>query len=1376
MGKYRNSDPRYPYIDLSDFRIYTKALSATEVSNIYSAGKYSFSNTYSGTTISYLEYQYRLDSAVNVNDSVIKYSHGTNQGTTSVLDTDIRHRSFDGTNDYISLPLSVKDSLHNTALSVSFWVRPKGTGTDDTIFAARNNSSSTINQYTSIMFLSDKRLRFGFHSNDIITSGFTYTTNVWYHFVCVYVYNTGKRIYINGSLNTSNTQTTALTMNSSAGTGHVNLGRLSSSDTRYAYMDLSDFRIYNKALSETEVSTIFSAGKYNFSNTYNGSTISNLVYQYKLDKDLNDSVSNSSDGTNQGTTSSVDTDIYFKNEVNNYFHGTTSTLGENTSTYFDGHLDDIRVYNKAITEDQVKNIYNGGSGSYTNETSENLKLLINAKEESYKYEHRSFDGTNDYIQLPLSVKDSLHDTSFSASFWVRPKESYPSSNAVFGVRNTSSSTTNQLLHLILESDRSFKLGFYGNNLVTTGFSYSTDIWYHIVCVYVHNTGKRIYIDGSLNNSNSQTTPLTMNSTAGTGYVHLGRYRDGNELYPFMDLSDFRIYTKALSADEVSSIYSAGKYNFSNTYDGSEISNLAYQYKLNASNGLNDSGSTGSHGTNYGTSLGISEYLVNDKSGTGISNNVTLSSNKIVVNDKLKFNGVNTYATTSTNLGSLLKSTVVVKNNVTTVDESVILGSKASGSSLADGDFQVKVKPGGYSNHTRNLIAQYTFFERAGTIVNDRAAKTKSWQTENRLNLYNSPSWNATGGPFGEPCIVFDGTNDYAVDNTNGSSRPRWRDEVRIHDSPTAFSVSVWFNSSTASGSESATGRYIVDIGILMLIWNLTDSMDHNQSFVGRQGSSQRSIANLYTGGSPNLATNTWYHATATWEWSSGSNGVLKAYLNGELITTNTGQAALTQSSHKNLNVGRATGGGWGYFNGKVSNLQFFNSTLTASEVKEIYDTAHMAYANYSRNRMCMISHFEDRLLGHWKCDEGTGTVLHDSSKYKRHGTINSAAWSTHEQNPSLPVLLFDGTDDFVDCIPNFEDEVFDDFTVCFWMKPSGGSPCVVFGAGNGNNGFSIYGLESNSGNYYIRVPIYDGIGFGNGQLSAYSQKNSIKYNEWFHVAVTFRKHNVNIYINGISNNDMGTGYSDVSVQGQDTWSGKGALMRHFYNSMSKGFFIGAESYGNVMRRYFNGKLSDIRAYTTLLSGEEIRQIYRGDYYKYSVEFNINSKVYNLECDKLLSPSMYRNLTFTYVSSNEAKLYLDDEIVSRITLPTSQTLSAGNGITLGAQDLNSSRSLWFEGTITEFRVYNTDLRSTEIRELENENKNCLLRLSGYQSKTSGLANASLINLGEDSECKINMNGFDTTAGAIDTSMPDGIIGKNIVFNGPDEYLTIDTIIN
>ena len=34
----------------------------------------------------------------------------------------------------------------------------------------------------------------------------------------------------------------------------------------------------------------------------------------------------------------------------------------------------------------------------------------------------------------------------------------------------------------------------------------------------------------------------------------------------------------------------------------------------------------------------------------------------------------------------------------------------------------------------------------------------------------------------------------------------------------------------------------------------------------------------------------------------------------------------------------------------------------------------------------------------------------------------------------------------------------------------------------------------------------------------------------------------------------------------------------------------------------------------------------------------------------------------------------------------------------------------------------------------------------------------------------MNGFDTTQAAINTSMPDGVIGKNVVFNGSDEFLS------
>ena len=309
-------------MDLSDFRIYANALSSDEVYRLYKLGN----NTCGNDLTSDLIHHWKLN-------ETFKYKS----------DNTVRHRSFDGTDDYISLPLSVKDIFHNASFSIAFWVRPKETGVSNAVFAARNTSSSTTNQVLHCFLESDRSFRFGFYSNDLVTTGFSYSTDVWYHFVCVYVHNTGKRIYINGILNNSNSQTTALTLNSTAGTGYVTLGRFIHTNQRYPYIDLSDFRIYNKALSANEISAIYSGGNYSFTNTYNGSAISNLVYHYKLDTtDIDESGVNSFHGTNQGTTSVIDTD--------------------------------------------------------TNER------------------HRSFDGTNDYISLPLSVKYTLHNTAFSVSF------------------------------------------------------------------------------------------------------------------------------------------------------------------------------------------------------------------------------------------------------------------------------------------------------------------------------------------------------------------------------------------------------------------------------------------------------------------------------------------------------------------------------------------------------------------------------------------------------------------------------------------------------------------------------------------------------------------------------------------------------------------------------------------------------------------------------------------------------------------------------------------------------------------------------------------------------------------------------------------------
>ena len=76
--------------------------------------------------------------------------------------------------------------------------------------------------------------------------------------------------------------------------------------------------------------------------------------------------------------------------------------------------------------------------------------------------------------------------------------------------------------------------------------------------------------------------------------------------------------------------------------------------------------------------------------------------------------------------------------------------------------------------------------------------------------------------------------------------------------------------------------------------------------------------------------------------------------------------------------------------------------------------------------------------------------------------------------------------------------------------------------------------------------------------------------------------------------------------------------------MSLGFRIGRERSGSSNINHYWGLLSDLRIYKGTLTGEEVRQIYRSDYYKYSVDIKINSKIYNLECDKMLSINKKKN--------------------------------------------------------------------------------------------------------------------------------------------------------
>ncbi|MDE1768077.1 MAG: LamG domain-containing protein [Candidatus Micrarchaeota archaeon] len=85
--------------------------------------------------------------------------------------------------------------------------------------------------------------------------------------------------------------------------------------------------------------------------------------------------------------------------------------------------------------------------------------------------------------------------------------------------------------------------------------------------------------------------------------------------------------------------------------------------------------------------------------------------------------------------------------------------------------------------------------------------------------------------------------------------------------------------------------------------------------------------NINTGGSFTFAKNTWYNLIATF----GSTSTI--YVNGKAYASGTGVAMCNYNV--NFNIG--SDGGGDYFDGYMSNVQLYNTTLSAASVQALYN-------------------------------------------------------------------------------------------------------------------------------------------------------------------------------------------------------------------------------------------------------------------------------------------------------------------------------------------------------------------------------------------------------------------------------------------------------
>ena len=315
---------------------------------------------------------------------------------------------------------------------------------------------------------------------------------------------------------------------------------------------------------------------------------------------------------------------------NGTFYNGTGGTGIGVRKYYNdsnwnGKLDQVRIYDSALTQSQVTQLYQENSstvGTHLFGCIANYNLDGSAKESmgttaydgtetdiTYRYDGTPtavefgvggksnygarFNGSSSKIDLN-SLSTVLDAQSIvSVSFWF--KSSSTALSGLFSYRGSASSAVNMLVTLNRSAtgdiglDSSTSGAFV--NLGTYNGTYNDDNWHHVVSTINYSTGAfNVYIDKTLRITGTNTSL----SRGTADKVLLGTNYDTQFING--DLDQVRIFSKELSSDEVGKLYGNGAGEIACAYTSTTdnvaypIANTAY-YKLD-NNSKDSARSTG----------------------------------------------------------------------------------------------------------------------------------------------------------------------------------------------------------------------------------------------------------------------------------------------------------------------------------------------------------------------------------------------------------------------------------------------------------------------------------------------------------------------------------------------------------------------------------------------------------------------------------------------------------------------------------------------------------------------------------------------------------------------------------------------------------------
>ena len=209
---------------------------------------------------------------------------------------------------------------------------------------------------------------------------------------------------------------------------------------------------------------------------------------------------------------------------------------------------------------------------------------------------------------------------------------------------------------------------------------------------------------------------------------------------------------------------------------------------------------------------------------------------------------------------------------------------------------------------------------------------------------------------------------------------------------------------------------------------------------------------------------------------------------------------------------------------------------------------------------------DDGLVAEWHFDEGSGSVLKDSSGNGNDGVIYGATWVDGKYGKALS---FDGVDDYVEVPHSTSLDITDEITIEAWFRAIdvSGNPFILAHGESFDTDKFQYSLYIESG---ILKSWFEESDDSDNQVKG---SNTLATNKWYQGAVVRTSDGYFIlYLNG-------------KVEGSISTNKKPPSISH---SLTMGLRTNSP---NVYQDYFNGIIDEVRIYNRALTTEEIKEHY-----------------------------------------------------------------------------------------------------------------------------------------------------------------------------------------